>query len=205
MNRRLTIGVWLAALAAGAAQGATLSYSGEFTRDDQVEQRSFQLLADSLVELRSWSYAGGINGNGISIAPGGFDTYLSLFDASGSQILLGLNEDRSGVCGVDSPADPVTGGCLDAGFTATLTAGRYFAVISQSGNSPIGPTLGDGFLMAGAGNYTGGPFLDIFGDQRTGNWAFDIAGVAVSDVPEPSTWAAVLAGLALLRIASRRV
>jgi len=204
MKQRLTVAVCLAVVAACGAQGATLSYAGSFSRDDQTAQTSFQLLSDSTVELRSWSYAGGVNGNGLVIQAGGFDTYLSLFDASGIQLLLGLNEDRGGVCGVENAADPVTGGCLDAGFTATLAAGRYIAVISQSGNSPIGPTLGDGFLMTGAGNYTGGPFLDIFGDQRTGNWAFDISGVAVSDVPEPSTWAVVLAGLALLRIASRR-
>jgi hypothetical protein len=201
----MTIALGLAVLAAGVAQGATIAYSGTFATDDQVEQRTFQLLTDSTVELRSWSYAGGVNGNGQTIAPGGFDTYLSLFDASGMQILLALNEDRSGVCGVDNAADPVTGGCLDAGITATLPAGQYIAVITQSGNSPLGPTLADGFLMAGAGDYTGGPFLDFLGDQRTGDWAFEITGAVASEVPEPSTWAMILAGLALVRISSRKV
>jgi hypothetical protein len=54
------------------------------------------------------------------------------------------------------------------------------------------------------GNYTGGPFLDIFGDQRTGRWAFDVTGDVAADVPEPGTWLLAAAGLAALKMVSRR-
>ena len=47
-------------------------------------ERDFTVAASSMVQAITFSYGGGTNGNGLAIGPGGFEPYLSLFDASGS-------------------------------------------------------------------------------------------------------------------------
>src|SRR5271167_5225019 len=86
----------LGCLAGSIAQGSSFSFTGTFTQDDQLEL--FQFTAPSAsVTLRTWSYAGGTNAAGNVIAAGGFDTVLSLFDATGglmaSSPLIANNDD----------------------------------------------------------------------------------------------------------------
>jgi hypothetical protein len=47
-------------------------------------ERDFNVPVSSTVQAITFSYGGGINGSGTSIAEGGFEPYLSLFDASGN-------------------------------------------------------------------------------------------------------------------------
>jgi hypothetical protein len=47
-------------------------------------ERDSTVAASSTVQAITFSYGGGTNGNGMAIAPGGFEPYLSLFDASGN-------------------------------------------------------------------------------------------------------------------------
>jgi hypothetical protein len=74
----------LAALAAMVlvstpAAAADFSFTGNFTQDDNVQLFNFVVGAPSSVTLRTWSYAGGTNAAGTTIARGGFDPILALF------------------------------------------------------------------------------------------------------------------------------
>jgi len=195
---------------AGPAQAADFSFTGNFTPDDDVQLFNFVVGAPSNVTLRAWSYAGGVNAAGATIARGGFDTILALFDGAGT--FLGQNDD--GGCGLVA-ADSLTGRCWDTFLTQSLTAGNYTVAIMQYDNFAVGGTLANGFTRSGQGNFTAGfgcpdaqrQFNDVSdvlnGCGRDSHWAFDILNVndavqqQTGGVPEPGTWALLLVGFGL--------
>jgi hypothetical protein len=191
-----------ALLAAAAAQAGTASYQGEFVTDDQLFVTQFVLPADEVVSATTLGYGGGINGAGLSIAAGGFAPVLSLFlDGYG---LVDIARGSSRVCGPGAGnADPVSGFCWDAGFSAMRTAGHYTLVLSQDGNEPLGLTLAEGYTQTGQPDYTGlaylgqagAPFTQVDGQPRTGRWALDVQAAAV---PEPEAWLLMLLGVGAL-------
>ena len=63
-------------LATPAVWATNLSFTGTFTHDDNVQLFTFVVGAPSTVTLRTWSYAGGVNAAGATIARGGFDPIL---------------------------------------------------------------------------------------------------------------------------------
>ena len=187
-----------------SAGAAVFSFSGNFGRDDDVQLFRFTLEGPSLniVTLLTLSYGGGVDSAGAVVPPGGFDPVVALFDAAGA--LIAEDDDGSTV------ADAVTGESLDAFLQIGIPAGVYFAALTQSPNFAFGPTLADGFELAGTGDFTGG-FMDVFGNQRDSRWALDILDVASASVfptavPEPGTvWLLCFALLAAaLRITPRR-
>ena len=167
--------------------GSPLSFQSQLTRDDQVQLFTFSLDAFSLVSVRTWSYAGGVNANGVPIARGGFDPVLSLFHGSG--LLLARDDDNDFGLGYVLP-DRVTGNAWDAYLEIELDPGSYTVAISQYDNVALGPSLSDGFARAGEGNFTGGPFLDREGNPRSGRFALDI-----TVIPEPGTGVLLLPAL----------
>lgn len=198
-----------------AASAASISFTGTFNTDDQLEIFSF-VAAPSGAILRTWGFAGGVNANGATIIDGGFDPVLSLFGPGPlllpSTPLLGTNNDG----GASVPADPSSGEHFDsflntASVPIVLIAGQtYFLVLSESDNTPLSNTFGGGFSEQGNGNFTGplygcgtGPFCDIDVDQRNGKWAVDITGVTSAvdlssraTTPEPGTfWMLCIAGM----------
>jgi len=185
----------------GTARASVMSFQGTFSQDDDVQYFNFSLLTAGSIDLITWSYGGGFNLSGDPIAPGGFDPYLSVFDAGGAQLLTAI--DDNGAC---PPLNAANGNCFDAELSIPLPAGNYILALTQSGNFPNGPTLADGFSASGTGNFTGGPFLDIFANQQDGHWALDVAQVdSATAIPEPR-WLG-LSGLILLlagRIRQRR-
>ena len=208
-----------ACLLAGVAPAATLSFQGTFTQDDQLQLFTFTAPTASF-EVRTWSYAGGTDTNPNSIAAGGFDPVLSVFDVTqGGSPLKGTNDNGVNICPAGAPAcvsaDPSTGLALDSLLQlSSLNVGdTYVLVLSQADNVPNGNTLGAGFSEVGNPNFTtsfgcgGTGFCDGFGNQRNANWAVDIMNVGgASEVggaaPEPGTMlllSAGLAGLAVLR------
>jgi len=135
---------------------SNFSFTGTFSEDDQLELLQFTVPSTSAVTLRTWSYAGGTNAAGTVIASGGFDTVLSLFNATGgltnSSLLVGSNDDGAGVA-----TDPSTGNAFDALLSLpSLGAGTYVLVLSESDNLANGPTYGDGFSQTGNGDFTPG-------------------------------------------------
>jgi hypothetical protein len=170
--------IWIAAVAlatTGALRGNTLSFTGDLRADvtftacgtgcqlgpadsdfDYAQWAAvvipFHLSAPAQVDVISFSYGGGVNGAGATIAQGGFEPYLSLFDGAGSFL-------ASTFFGVTCPtgANPnsVSGQCYDVALVAgTLAAGDYLLALSAFENLSAAEnfasgTLADGFTGLG--------------------------------------------------------
>lgn len=172
-----------------AASAATLSFTGVFTTDDQVDLFHFTVDTPGLVGLTTTSYVGG-----------GFSPVFSLFDEQNNHLLIGRDN------GVDN-------GNGEADFNISLGVGRYILALTQFDNLARGPRLADGFLRQGDPTFTRefgapgatGPFLDIDGQQRNGNFTFTLTNVATAaPIPEPSTLLLVSVGMGGLLLGIRR-
>jgi hypothetical protein len=104
------------------------------------------------------------------------------------------------------PVDSATGLGSDAAFSLALGGGTYTLALTQYDNFALGD-LSAGFSRAGSGNFTPSlsgtctatAFCDSVGAARTGHWA-----VNVTAIPEPSTVALMLGGLAAMTGLRRR-
>jgi hypothetical protein len=129
-----------------------------------------------------------------TIARGGFDPILALFDSTG----LKINQNDDG--GSNVAADAVTGAHYDTYLQSFLNPGTYTVSVQAYSNFAIGPFLSDGFSG-------GGSFVDATGNPRDTHWAFDILNVqsaVQAGVPEPATWAVMLLGFGAVGFALRR-
>jgi hypothetical protein len=182
LKRALAAGVL--ALGSAAACAANVSFTGTLAGDNDLRLFTFTLGADTMVSLRTWSYAGGTNAAGNLIAAGGFDPIVSLFAGVGDgAILIAGNDDGTGV-----DTDPASGNAFDALLDLpSLPAGTYTVALTEFDSFANGPTLGDGFLANSVSGF----------DGRTSAWALDILGVdRAVGVPEPASLALSLLALA---------
>ncbi len=165
----------IAALAATSAAAA--GFTGTFAKDNGKAGFYFVVTAPTTVTITSTGFAAG-----------GFDPVLSLYDNTGFQI--DFNDDQ---------ADGVS----DSLLTGEFAKGKYTVFLTQYDN--VGPaSLGLPFNYDDQPDFRGG-FIDSTGSQRTGGWAIDISGAAVSGaVPEPSSWAMLVVGFGLVGAAARR-
>ena len=189
--------LWLTAPEA-KADAIVLSSQGTFNADNDCPQFTFSLLTASTLNFSTYSYNGGINAQGAFIAPGGFDPILTLFDASGNFIREFVN--------------PVGPGDISELFT--LDAGDYTLVFTQFDNFALGnladgfihdgdPTFTDRFVIAGSGAHA--PFVDVNGNQRNGNYAFDVTAKGEPQaVPEPATLLLLATGMFGVSVVARK-
>ena len=186
---------------ASSASAANLSYTGQFVHDNEVHLFSFTVGSLSTVGLRTWSYAGGVNAQGATIARGGFDPIVALFNSAGQ--LVGEQDDAG--CGKVG-ADVVTRQCWDINMLVQLSAGSYTASIQQYNNFSVSANLADGFYYQGAQHqHFRNGFVDEMGVKRNGMWALDILNVSPAPqatVPEPAPLG--LLGAALLGMTALR-
>lgn len=176
------------------ASAADFSFVGSFAKDNGKAGFTFTLGTAGTVEFVSLGYAGGVNSAGASIAAGGFDGVLSVYDVSGFNI--GTGDDGTVV-------DPITTFARDPLLSLTLAAGSYSVYLTQYDN--FGPaSLGLPFAFDDQPDFRGG-FVDFDGFKRTGNWALDIRGVSVAaPIPDASTWALLIVGFGAVGVAARR-
>lgn len=168
------------AVASLAAQAdvASIHQSGGFGSDQDVH--SFDLDIISASDLRLWT---------TSSAAGMADPLLALFDRS-SGVLLSFSDDA----GDPYPQVDPTQGQLDAGILITdLAAGQYRVAISVSPNYPAGSSWADGYLLGTSG-----------GNPMASAWTVRGALTHAAPIPEPTTTALLLAGLATVAWLARR-
>jgi hypothetical protein len=185
MSRKMiAVAALLSGLGGSLASADNFSFTGSFVNDNDVQLFNFTVGAPSLVTLLTYSYAGGTNSAGASIARGGFDPILALFDSNG--VFIDQNDD--GGSG-NVPADPATGAFFDTFLQANLAAGNYTVSVMQYNNFANGPNLSNGFSQGGNTNFTNvfgcsqGFFCDVTTSNRDGHWAFDILNVASASIP----------------------
>ena len=190
-------------LISGSANATDFSFAGNFKHRDEVQELNFTVAGTAKeVVLRTWSFAGGTNAEGAVIEHGGFDPMVTLFDASG--VRIGFSDDG----GTLSARDPVSGHTWDPFLASLLSPGSYTATVTQYSSFPRG-LLTDGFQGTGPAGFNG----------RDSHWALDVLNVdsaslgasyispmpsPVSSVPEPESYALLLAGLGLVSYAARR-
>jgi hypothetical protein len=168
------------------------SFTGTLAADDEVLLFDFTVDAPSIVTLRTYSYAGGVQASGNIVPPGGFDPILALFDSEGNFITY--NDD--GMSGT-VPFDPNTGEAFDTALEIVLDAGDYTVSVMQYNNKAIKPTLADGFDQSGdpfftsAYNCSNGQFCDASNvapyNNRTNEWAFDVLNVESATLISPES------------------
>jgi hypothetical protein len=202
LHRLLLAGLLATALVTIPAQAGSIphySFTGIFSGDDSIELFSVTLGSDTLLVAQTFGYAGGVNAAGTTIASGGFDPALTLFDGAGDYIQS--NDDDSPAC---THVGSDTGNCFDSYLSniGTFAPGTYTIALTVSGNSP-GNSVGDFSNPPGSGSFTctahggpeGGLFCDVTAAVRRGSWALDVSGLGVTSVvdlsqtatPEPAS------------------
>lgn len=209
----------IAAVLATPLFSASVSFTGNFVNDNDLQLFTFNLSLPGTVTFLTLGFGGsgnlplGTNGAGDVITPGGFESVLQIYEAF-TGVAVGLPiRPGEGTCFPRMrdpnriPAFPL---CQDAYAQVPLSAGYYLLSLTQSPNEPIG-NWSDGFL------YTNNPdpgsndpnfnhgFVGSLDAQGTGAWALDISSVdAAAEVPEPASGLLAAAGLILAGIGARR-
>jgi hypothetical protein len=148
---------------------------------------SFNVSSTSTMTAITFSYGGGVNGAGTTIAQGGFEPYLSLFDSSGDFL---ASTYYGTTCPAGANTNTVSGQCYDVGLDGgTLAAGTYQIAITDFENMSFAENYGSGTLADG--------FIGL-GDLQDGedlHYAFDVDLTPTTppppSVPEPLPFALV--------------
>jgi hypothetical protein len=161
----------------------------------------FHVDADSSMQAITFSYGGGVNGAGATIADGGFEPYLSLFDGAGNFLASTF---FGTTCPSGANTNPSSGSCFDVLLDGgVLSTGDYQIAISAFENLSSAENLGSGTLANG---FTGLGNLALGEDLH---YAFDVTLTPTNPVPvpEPSTLfytTGALLALAAVRLLNRK-
>jgi len=205
-----------------SASAANFSFIGNLNHDDAVQEFNFEVEgAAREVTLRTWSFAGGTNAEGQVIQAGGFDPVVSLFNSStgalisfndngysfnpgGFHFQVPATEDEFQIFPIFpiTPIFPSSSFAYDSLLATNLSAGNYTVTVTQFKSFPVGSSLTNGFSGSDSENFA----------SRTSHWALDVSNVEnatvgatyISQVPEPDSFAMLLAGLGLLGFMAKR-
>lgn len=202
---------------------SNITFVGSFQQDNQLAVFTLNVSSTTLVEILSVGYAGGPTDIG-TVSPGGFDSYLTLFDSRGA--FLAENDDWDG-----APPDPNTGQAFDAQLTQTLDPGIYALVLTQYGNYAVSQNILDGFSESSNPSYTTDPgfspsngcsgFEDTSGSCRSGSYVIQVLNSGGADAsyalldgqislpnsptPEPSSIVTLSFALMLMLCVQRKI
>lgn len=179
-------GALLLSCASLAAQAADFSFNGQLALNTDLARVDFTLASDGSISLWTDSYRDELN----------FDPLLAVFNASGQ--LVAFNDDAATLRASQSG--------FDAGMeSVALAAGQYSAYVGASfslGDPPAGASLAQVFDFSGITPAAIGqwdqpsysPNLPL--SQKGSAWSLHLEGVSqAAAVPEPTTYALMLAGL----------
>jgi hypothetical protein len=201
----------------------TNSYTGSLASSSDVFSLVFDITgtADETVTVQTWSFGGGVNAAGKTIAAGGFDPFLAIFSGTGPSATIatdgmgnpyGTSDALSNFASFAGcpPAQMANIGgalCGDITVSLSLAPGDYTLVLADALNAANAVydngTLGEGFT-----DFTGGAFQTCNTTDAgttcandTANWALDITtsttggGGGSNSVPEPSSLTLMAASL----------
>ncbi|MCL1860410.1 MAG: DVUA0089 family protein [Proteobacteria bacterium] len=117
-----------------------------------------------------------------------FDTYLVLWDSNGDMVAYN-DDNRIWAKDWDARIFQPYGG---------FPAGKYYFTLSSAEYVPAGTNIADGYKYIGPKTFGSGPWT-----EDNAYWLMSIWG-HISAVPEPETWAMLLAGLGLMAGVTRR-
>ena len=184
-----------------AVSAADFTFSGNVVYNTDIVEITFTLNADA-TNVKVWtdSFQGGVN----------YDPITALWRRSGSDYVL-IDEDDDN----DTIAPGQT--YYDSGFeVASLAAGEYLFTVGAYPNFAYGTMLSEGFEFDHDGTMQVPiadwcqPASDGCTNQKGTFWRVNLSGVdsaeppPVGVVPEPETYALMLAGLAAMGYFSRR-
>jgi hypothetical protein len=182
----------VALTAAMGAQAAQFDFEGNISTHKDVIQISFSLLTDA-TDVKVWtdSFQNGVN----------FDPITAVWSQSlTGWNLIGQNDDRSNI----APGQTI----FDSGLTfGNLTAGNYLFTIATYNNWAVGTTLAQGFTFDNQAPIPLAQWNQPANHTNMGTYySVHLSGVdgAVSAVPEPESFAMLLAGLGIVGALARR-
>jgi hypothetical protein len=197
-------------LAAGAALGDTVSYTGTLNTPEDTFETTATLPVAGTLTLQTWGFGGGTNAAGTVIPSGGFDPFAGVFD-SGGNLIQGTSDVLSNYTSFSGcpPAGLVTigsvpGNCGDITMSLALPSGTYTVFLSDAEYIPnaIFDSPAYGNLSEGFTDLTGGVFqtcADLSDcNSPTANWALDVTtpAASVTATPEPAMMGVCGFGLA---------
>jgi hypothetical protein len=204
---------WIAVFGLLAATNCTasiISYIGTLASPEDYFQTTATLSVPGTLTLQTYGFGGGTNGNGASIASGGFDPLVAVFDNTGG-LIDGTSDVLTNYTSFAGcpPAGLINIGaiknqCGDIELSLSLGTGTYTIILSDGAYIPYA-LFGGGNLSDGFADLTGGftPLQtcadEVNCNNDTNAWALDVTTPGGTSAPEPGAMG--IAGIGLLSMA----
>jgi hypothetical protein len=177
---------------ASVVEPSVFSFTGALQSSSDTVSFEFMVnVVPSYITLRTFQFGGGVQGDNNTVAAGGFDPYLTLFDSVGN--IIAANDD------ID-----FDNGLFDSLIQYTITTvGKYRLEMKVSDKVQSAGSYFAGIAVCDSGQQCSG-----FASQFQSNWALDITGNVVKPTviptPIPAGLPLLLGGLAAFGLMRRR-